>query len=301
MTATVAVGLSVYSGLAEKTVPYLDAASAPYESLWFPDHLQSNTEGVTEGWTLLSYALARYPDKTCGHQVLCNEFRHPAQLAKMAASAQMLSSGRFVLGIGAGWHRAEAVAYGMDLPTTPVRVERLGEAIEIMRAMWTGQATTYEGQYFRVVEAECLPPPDPIPPVMIGGSGERHLLGAVAGHADWWNHVYRDPSEFGHKLGVLGEHCERIGRDPTSVTPVLGTHVLIGETDAEVRRLKDRSDVRSVERNGIAGTPGQIFERFAEAIALGARRIIVGFADSPRPDGAHLFAETVLGRLTSNA
>jgi alkanesulfonate monooxygenase SsuD/methylene tetrahydromethanopterin reductase-like flavin-dependent oxidoreductase (luciferase family) len=80
---------------------------------------------------------------------------------------------------------------------------------------------------------------------------------------------------------------------------VLGTHVLIGETDAEVSRLIDRSDVRSVERNGIAGTPGQILEAFEEAVALGARRVIVGFADSPRPDGAQLFAETVLGRLSS--
>jgi alkanesulfonate monooxygenase SsuD/methylene tetrahydromethanopterin reductase-like flavin-dependent oxidoreductase (luciferase family) len=80
---------------------------------------------------------------------------------------------------------------------------------------------------------------------------------------------------------------------------VLGSHVLIGETDAEVSRLIDRSDVRSVERNGIAGTPGQILEAFEEAVALGARRVIVGFADSPRPDGAQLFAETVLGRLSS--
>ncbi len=99
---SIPVGLNVWSRLVEHTFPYLDKALAPFDSLWIPDHVQNNGHKVGEGWTLLSFALGRYPDKTVGHQVLCNSFRNPAHLAKMIATAQAISGGRAVLGIGAG-------------------------------------------------------------------------------------------------------------------------------------------------------------------------------------------------------
>ena len=96
------VGLNVWSRLVEDTFPYYDRTVAPFDSLWLPDHVQYGANKVAEGWTLLTWALARYPDKLCGHEVLCNSFRNPAHLAKMAATAQALSGGRLILGIGAG-------------------------------------------------------------------------------------------------------------------------------------------------------------------------------------------------------
>lgn len=295
---TVEVGLSVFSGLAGNTVPYLDAVAGPFGSLWFPDHLQSNEEGVMEGWSLLAFHLARHPDKVCGHQVLCNEFRPPALVAKMAASTQVLSGGRLVLGIGAGWHGDEAAAYGMDFGSAPRRIARLGEGIELIRALWSGAPVTHRGEHYAVDGARCQPAPDPIPPVMVGGSGERYLLAVVASHADWWNHIYRDPAEFGHKLGVLRSHCERIGRDPDEIVPVLGTQVLIGESEDDVLRLMDDREVRSVDRNGIAGTPEQVTEKLLAGVDAGAGKLIVGFADSPRTDGTELFIRDVLPALT---
>lgn len=104
---SVPVGLNVWSRLMEDTFPYLDQTASPFDSLWFPDHVQYDGHKVAEGWSLLAYALARYPDKLCGHEVLCNSFRNPAHLAKMVATAQALSGGRVILGIGAGWNEEE--------------------------------------------------------------------------------------------------------------------------------------------------------------------------------------------------
>ncbi|MEX2422876.1 MAG: LLM class flavin-dependent oxidoreductase [Acidimicrobiia bacterium] len=296
---SVSIGLSVWSGLGEATVPYLDAVAAPYDSLWFPDHLQTNDVGVMEGWTMLAYCLARFPDKVCGHQVLCNEFRPPSVLAKMAASAQVMSGGRVVLGVGAGWHREEAVAYGLDFPATPDRVARMAESITLIRRLWTGEPVTFDGEHYRLDQAECLPAPDVAPPIMIGGSGEKYLLAAVAAHADRWNYIFRDVAEFTHKLEVLQGHCDRIGRDRGEIEPVLGTQVLVAESAAELARLEADDTVRAVARNGIAGTVEQITDVLARGIEAGATGVIVGFADSPRTDGANLFAREVLPSLRS--
>lgn len=296
---SVSVGLSVWSGLGEETFPYLDAVAAPYDSLWFPDHLQTNQVGVMEAWTMLAFCLARFPDKVCGHQVLCNEFRPPSVLAKMAASAQVMSGGRVVLGIGAGWHREEAVAYGLDFPSTPDRVARMAESISLIRRLWTGEPVTFQGEHYQLDDAECLPAPAVPPPVMIGGSGEKYLLAAVADHADRWNYIFQDVGEFARKLAVLERHCARRGRDPAEIEPVLGTQLLIAESATALARLEDDEQVRAVARNGIAGTVAQVTDVLARGLDEGATRLIVGFADSPRPDGAELFAREVLPALRS--
>src|SRR4029079_9553710 len=103
----VPVGLNVWSRLVERTFPYLDKTGAPFESLWMPHHVQYNGHSVSHGWHLMTWALARYPDKRVGHEVLCNSFRNPAPTAKMLAIAQALSGGRAILGIGAGWNEGE--------------------------------------------------------------------------------------------------------------------------------------------------------------------------------------------------
>lgn len=291
------VGISVYSGLGDQTIPYLDAASGAFDSIWLPDHLQSNAEGVMEGWTLLAFCQARYPTHVVGHQVLCNEFRNPAVLAKMMATAQVLSSGRTVLGIGAGWHAAEASAYGIPFPPTETRVDRLIEALGLIRRLWSGDRIDFDGRFYRLEGAECLPVPEPMPPVMIGASGERHGLRAVAARADWWNLIFRSLGEYRQKNRVLVEHCERLGRDPDEIKRVLSVQLVIGETGSEVSRLLRREDVRSVGQNGLAGTPQQIAEVFAEGMDAGVDMLIVGFADSPRTEFTELFVDEVLGSI----
>ena len=292
----VPVGLNVWSRLVADTFPYLDRAAAPFESLWFPDHVQYESNKVAEGWSLLAFALGRYPDKICGHTVLCNSFRNPAHLAKMAATAQALSGGRLVLGIGAGWNEEEYRAYGWPFPSARVRVAQLAEAIELIRAMWTEAPANYQGQHYQIAHAYCEPQPDPLPPIMVGGAGEKYLLRVVAQHADWWNYAFADLAAYAHKQAVLQEHCRATGRDYDTIEQSVQLGVLIAETEDEVRRLKERPGVRPLE-GGAIGTPEQVTEMLRDIIKQGAARLILHFADAPRLEGTELFATTVLPHL----
>ena len=293
----VPVGLNVWSRLVEHTFPYLDRTAAPFDSLWFPDHVQYAAHKVAEGWTLLAYALARYPDKLAGHEVLCNSFRNPAHLAKMVATAQALSGGRVVLGIGAGWNQEEYLAYGWPFPSARVRIAQLGEAIALIRAMWAGAPAAFRGEHYEVAGAYCEPRPEPIPPVMVGGSGEKYLLRVVAQHADWWNWTYRGAPAYAHKRDVLREHCRQVGRDYNEIRHVIRVGILIAETERELERVKARPDTRPLTDIQLVGTPDQVTEVLRDIVRQGAHRLVVNFADVPRPDGTLLFAETVLPRL----
>jgi alkanesulfonate monooxygenase SsuD/methylene tetrahydromethanopterin reductase-like flavin-dependent oxidoreductase (luciferase family) len=159
----VPVGLNVWSRLVEELFAYLDQVVGPFDSLWFPDHVQYEHHKVAEGWSLLAFALARYPDKLCGHDVLCNSFRNPAHLAKMAATAQAISGGRVVLGLGAGWHSEEYQAYGWPFPSARVRIAQLAESIQLIRALWSDAPTTCLGRHYQVTNAYCEPRPTPFP------------------------------------------------------------------------------------------------------------------------------------------
>jgi alkanesulfonate monooxygenase SsuD/methylene tetrahydromethanopterin reductase-like flavin-dependent oxidoreductase (luciferase family) len=293
------VGLNVWSRLVEDTFRYLDQVVGPYDSLWFPDHLQYGSHKVAEGWSLMAYGLGRYPDKLCGHDVLCNSFRNPAHLAKMAATMQALSGGRVVLGIGAGWNEEEYLAYGWPFPSARVRIAQLAEAIQVIRAMWTGAPASFQGEHYRVAQAYCEPRPNPLPPIMVGGTGEKYLLRVVAQHADWWNCVFRDRETYAHKQEVLKAHCQAVGRQYEEITQVIHTGILIAATERELERLKGNPQVRPAGDETIVGTPEQVTEVLLGAVRQGARRITVHFADAPRPEGTFLFAATVLPQLAA--
>lgn len=291
------VGLNVWSRLVEDTFPYLDLTAAPFDSLWFPDHVQYDGHKVAEGWTLLAWALARYPDKRCGHEVLCNSFRNPAHVAKMVATAQALSGGRAILGIGAGWNEEEYRAYGWPFPPTRVRIEQLAEAIQLIRVMWAGGSADYQGEHYTIAGAHCEPPPDPTPPIMVGGSGEKFLLRVVAEHADWWNYVFRGIDAYAHKQAVLKAHCRAVGRDYEAIEQVVRVGILIAETERDLDRLRREPWVRPPADIQLVGTPAQVTETLLSVIACGADRLTVNFADVPRPEGTWLFAATVLPHL----
>jgi alkanesulfonate monooxygenase SsuD/methylene tetrahydromethanopterin reductase-like flavin-dependent oxidoreductase (luciferase family) len=293
----VPVGLNVWSRLVEATFPYLDSTAAPFESLWFPDHVQYTGHKVAEGWSLLAWAMARYPEKLCGHEVLCNSFRNPAHLAKMAATLQALSGGRLVLGIGAGWNEEEYRAYGWPFPSTRVRIAQLAEAIELIRAMWTQAPALFKGEHYQVDGAYCEPRPQPRPPIMVGGHGERYLLRVVARQADWWNYPFRGFEQYAQRQEALKAHCRDVGRDYDEIHQVVRVGILIGENGREVERIKARPDTRPLADISLIGTPDQVTETLLAIVARGARRLTVNFADVPHPEGTWLFAATVLPRL----
>lgn len=193
------------------------------EHAWLFDHfmpLGSDPTGpCLEGWTLLAAFAALTKRLRLGLMVTGNTYRHPAVLANMAATIDVISNGRLDFGIGAGWNETEHSAYGIPLYTPGERIRRLGEACEIFRLMWTEKAPSFEGKYYQIKDAYCEPKPiqKPYPPIVIGGSGEKLTLRVVAQYADIWNFVGGPVDLFQHKIQVLAEHCKAIGRDPATI------------------------------------------------------------------------------------
>src|SRR3954452_18469759 len=147
----------------------IEAIKGHLDSVWLADHVQAGDNDMIEAWVGLTYFAARHPELQFGHAVLCQSFRNPALLAKTAASFQFLSGGRLIFGIGAGWHEEEYKAYNWPFPGPGVRLAELEEAVEIVKRMWTEDETTFEGRHYSVYAARCVPKPDPVPPIMIGG------------------------------------------------------------------------------------------------------------------------------------
>ena len=184
-------------------------------------------------------------------------YRNPALLAKAATTLDHLSGGRFELGIGAGWHQWEALAYGYDFPKVSTRLAMLDEAATIIRGMLTSERTSFEGRYFRVADASCLPRPlQTHLPLWIGGIGEKRTLKLVAQHADGWNAAYVPPQEFARLSRVLDRHCEALDRDPK-----------------ELRRGVNVAFNLAVDRQGAAREAAQLKQQWgpaADRIAGGA-------------------------------
>ena len=151
----------------------------------------------------------------CGMLVLGVTYRHPAVVAKMAATIDHVSGGRLELGMGAAWFELEHEQYGIPFPRIGVRMDMLDEACRIMRSLWTQETTTFEGKHFQLKDARLEPKPvQEHLPLVIGGAGERRTLRIVAEHGDIWNTFYGDVDEYRHKLDVLARHCGDVGRDP---------------------------------------------------------------------------------------
>ena len=224
-------------------------------------------------------------------------FDRPGKIGLRGLRGSIGGGGRVVLGIGAGWNEEEYHAYGWPFPKTSVRAAQLAEAIQICRLMWTQSPATFQGQQYQIADAYCHPHPDPLPPIMVGGLGEKYLLRVVAQYADWWNYIYQDRATYAHKQNVLKNHCQDVGRNYDEIVQVVASHILVGETEAEIKRMQELPGVRPTGANGFAGTPEQVVERLLEGVSQGAHRINVAFADTPRTDSTQLFVEQVLPHL----
>ena len=270
----------------------LDVASRAFTSLWVSDHLAYGDKHRIECWTLLTWIAARYPGVSLSTIVMCNSFRNPALLAKMAGSLQELSSGRFTLGYGAGWHEGEHSSYGYDFPPARTRIEMMEEAIQVIRALWTEAPANFAGKHYRLENAFGEPRPDPVPPVMVGGAGERYTLRAVARHADWWNDVHRPPERFRHELGVLRQHCENEGRDYDAIRKTLTARVFIHPSHATAIEMAGDS-LQSAEPP-MAGDPSAVRDQIAELAEIGFDLFIACFPGFQERDDMRLFIDEVM-------
>jgi F420-dependent oxidoreductase-like protein len=200
-----------------------------FESAWPFDHFypifSDSTGPCLEGWITLT-ALAQATRRLrLGTLVTGIHYRHPAVLANMAATLDIISGGRLELGIGAGWNEEESGAYGIELGTPRERSDRFEEACAVLTALLTQETTTFKGSYYQLTEARCEPKPvqRPHPPICIGGSGKLRTLRTAARYAQHWNFVGGTPDEFRAARDVLHQHCADIGRDPAQI--LLSSHV----------------------------------------------------------------------------
>jgi F420-dependent oxidoreductase-like protein len=250
------------------------------------DHFMPNTKdregAVLESWSTLSALAPAVPRIRVGTIVLGNTYRHPAVVAKMAAQVDIISNGRLILGMGAGWQRNEHEAYGIPFYTMRERLERLDEACEVIRSLWTVHRANFKGRYYQLSNAPLEPKPvqKPHPELMIGGSGERVTLRIVAKHADHWN-VWGGPKVLARKSKVLEEHCANVGRDSRTIMRSVNMALLITNTPSEIDQLAQTVAVRLGSHAGdardtcLAGSPDQIREQLHELKAAGANTIFI--------------------------
>ena len=189
----------------------IDVAARAFGSMWLPDHLQFDDAQVLESWTMATWLAARSPNVKIGHLVLWHAFRSPSLIAKMAATLQEISGGRFVLGYGVGWNDTEHTSYGYDFPNFKTRARRLEGAVQVVRALWNDSPANFSGDHYRVIDAHCEPRPVPPPPILVGGVGEKYTLPLVARQADWWNIGIPTVEAATHKLKVLRGYCQARG------------------------------------------------------------------------------------------
>jgi alkanesulfonate monooxygenase SsuD/methylene tetrahydromethanopterin reductase-like flavin-dependent oxidoreductase (luciferase family) len=273
----------------------LERLSGQFASVWMPDHFMDGAHPVPESLTTISYFAAHYPEFHFGPVVLGQSYRNPALLAKMAASIQHLTGGRFVLGLGAGWRAEEYAAYGYPFPPPAARIAQLAEVVQICKAMWdpAQPEASFEGQHYRIEKASCFPKPVPPPPVMIGGAGEQLTLRVVARHADWWNLVGVTPEIYTHKISVLEQHCAEVGRDPASIRKTWMGVVSVAATRQKAEAAMARYPLWSGD-TPLVGTPREIVAQLHRFITLGVDLFILAFADEPNTDGINTFITEVI-------
>ncbi len=301
MTQKIEFGLfSPLAGLAWKAVSERAGKieKLGYHSIWVTDHFWNR--GVPEAdvleCTSAMSALGVATEKLrIGSLVLCNSFRNPGLLAKVLSTIDNLSNGRVEIGLGAGWMEEEYRAYGYPFPSTGTRLRQLEEGIQVMKLLMTEPRTTFEGRHYRLSDAYCNPKPvqRPHPPITIGGSGEKLMLRIVAQYADRWNCPagYRN---FEHKLDVLKQHCQAVGRDIAAIDISEQLLVCIGANEAEVEAKWKVSQRLPFWRTGIKGTPPQVIQQLRERIAKGIRFYTVIFGDMNSDQSVELFAREVM-------
>jgi alkanesulfonate monooxygenase SsuD/methylene tetrahydromethanopterin reductase-like flavin-dependent oxidoreductase (luciferase family) len=258
----------------------LPQALPHFDSLWVADHFYGfdpdKKEGFLEGWTTLTWLAARFPDVMLCHHVLGHGYRNPALTAKMASTLQVLSGGRFMLGIGAGWREDEYRSYGYEFPSTATRLRQLEEVVQICRLMWTEEHPRFDGRYFRIDDAAATPRPDVVPPVCIGSSGEQIGLPIVGRQADLWNGRYRDDEDWKRKRAVVDTAAGAVGRDPSAVESCVTVGGDLPDSDAASE---------------------QWVQRLSHLVELGVTYFVMDFGHPLAVEPALRFAEQVIAPL----
>ena len=253
------------------------AAETGWDGVYVADHFMASgappippETPTLECGSLVAAIAALVPRVRIGTLVYGNTYRHPAVLANMAATADHISGGRFTVGVGAGWQENEHAQYGIALPPVGERLDRFAEALQVLRGLLEQPTTTFAGSYYQLTDAICEPKPVQRPlPILIGGGGEKRMLGIVARYADVWN-TWGLPDLIAHKSAVLDGHCAALGRDPATIARSAQAMVLVNSDPAAVEAFAASTPVPV-----IGGSPERLVDTLRRYAQVGLDEFIV--------------------------
>jgi F420-dependent oxidoreductase-like protein len=250
------------------------ADTTGWDGVWIADHFMPNAEDnsgpMHEVWSVLAALAARTERVRLGPLVCGNTYRHPAVLLKAAVTADHISDGRIVLGMGAGWQQNEHTAYGIEFGTFTDRFEKLEESLQVLRSLRDAERSDFDGRHYQLRDAPLAPKPVGPLPILVGGGGEKKSLRLVAQYAEEWN-VWGTPEILAAKGKVLDEHCERLGRDPATVHRTAVALLFLCDSEARAAELRERG----IPRPTLIGTPAQLQERIQAYVDAGVGEVIV--------------------------
>jgi alkanesulfonate monooxygenase SsuD/methylene tetrahydromethanopterin reductase-like flavin-dependent oxidoreductase (luciferase family) len=277
-------------------------------SMWLYDHLYGpgmpNVPSL-EAWTVASALLSATERLRVGHLVLCNQFRHPALLAKMATTLDQVSAGRLELGLGSGSIEEEHTRAGLQWGTFAARSGRLAETLEILTQAFADNVIDFAGTHYSVHDIPIVPGPvqQPRPPITVGGVGEKYTLPLVARYADVWNVPTYALGELEHKVAVLRGLCEDIGRDPASIVLSVEAVVALAPDDESLPKVREVAERRfggpgfGLHDSDLIGTPQLIVDKLHGLQELGFQQIVLFTHDRASDETLELLATKVIPAL----
>ncbi|MBK8022804.1 MAG: LLM class F420-dependent oxidoreductase [Chloroflexi bacterium] len=265
----------------------LAAEAAGYDSIWVYDHFHTvptpEIETTFEAWTITA-GLARDTHRIrIGQMVTCNGYRNPAMLAKLASTVDVMSHGRAICGLGAGWYEHEWRAYGYGFPETADRMRAFRESVEIVHRMWTEEKASFQGRFYTIDGAINEPKgvQKPHVPLWLGGGGEKVTLKLVAQWADGCNFGGGDPGVFRQKLDVLRGHCDALGRDLNTIDRSTSLNLFLLEDGADpaaaTAQARGATSFEDYSRGTFVATAAQVTDRIGQLIEAGSNYIITYF------------------------
>jgi F420-dependent oxidoreductase-like protein len=293
-------GMPDYASL-KKVV--LECERLKFDSVWVYDHLHFSYGPTLECWTVLAALAEATKSIRIGPLVTCNAYRYPSILAKVAATVDMISNGRLNFGIGAGWLKEEAIAYGIPFPRGRERVEMLDEALTIIRQLWTKDKAEFKGKYYSLSGAVCLPKPTqtPHPPILVGGGTGTKMLRVIAKHADAWDMGFETSEEIKGDLAKLKEACSEVGRDPNTIENTYQSRVIIADEDEDAfaRAEKWREERHGKKddpdwKTAIVGSPKKCIDQLKSLVDVGITSFNLLFADVLKLEPLRLFSGEVI-------
>ncbi len=287
------------------------AEAAGYDHLWVYDHVETvprrEPTHVFEAFTTLAALSQRTSTIRLGQLVTCAAYRNAGLLAKEAAGVDVMSGGRLILGLGAGWYEREYEAYGYPYPSAGERLAILEETIVAIRRLWSEETVTLDGAFVRLDGAYCDPKPvQQLPELWVGGGGEKVTLRIAAQHADATNWQV-GLEQFVHKSEVLRGHCDAIGRDFDTIVRTHGPDCRIFDTERDLRawldgpdggHLRGRGDSSTYERENLVGTVEVVTDKVQAFVDAGCREFVLWFRDFPSSESLERFAAEVIPNVS---